>query len=120
MPRGRRRSLKHALFKPTPVLDENDRFALKRCAEYLVRLLSRYPLTDPETLDLVQWVGKEDIHELGQFLLDHLVGSPREWLMGELGEAEDDMEDYTLALSRALKRPRGASRFEPFAGWSIC
>ena len=46
MPRGRRRSLKHALFKPTPVLDENDRFALKRCAEYLVRLLSRYPLTD--------------------------------------------------------------------------
>ncbi len=107
MPRGRRRSLKHALFKPTPVLDENDRFVLERCSEYLVRLLSRYPLTDQETLAMVQWVVKEDIHELGQFLLDHLTGSRREWLLEKLGEAEDDMEDYTSALSRALeKAPR--------------
>jgi hypothetical protein len=89
MPRGRRRSLKHALFKPTPVLDQNDRFALKRCAEYLVRLLSFYPLTDPHTLALVQWVVKEDIQELGQFLLDHLVGSPRDWLIEKLDEADN-------------------------------
>ena len=106
MSRGRR-SLKHALFKPTPVLDQNDRFVLERCSEYLVRLLSRYPLTDQETLAMVQWVVKEDIHKPGQFLLDHLTGSRREWLLEKLGEAEDDMEDYTSALSRALeKAPR--------------
>jgi hypothetical protein len=104
MPRGRRRGLKHALFKTTPVLDENDRFALKRCAEYLVRLLSRYPLTDRHTLALVQWVVRENIQELGQFLLDHLIGSTRDWLIGELDEAEGDMEDYTSVLSRGLKK----------------
>jgi hypothetical protein len=110
MPRGRRRGLKHALFKSTPVLDENDRFALKRCAEYLVRLLSRYPLTNSHTLALVQWVVKEDIQELGQFLLDHLVGSPRDWLIGKLDEAKDDTDDYTSVLSRGLKKAPRALR----------
>ena len=73
----------------------------------MVRLLSRYPMIDSETLAVVQWVVKEDIHKLGQFLLDHLTGPRRERLLERLEEAEDDMEDYTGALSRGLgKAPR--------------
>ena len=62
---------------------------------------------------MVQWVVKEDIQELGQFLLDHLTGRPRERLLEKLEEAEDDMEDYTAALSRTLKK---ASRDPPGPG----
>ncbi len=68
MPRGRRRRIGQAVYEPAPALDQNDRFVLEKCAEYLIQLLNRYPLTDQETLAMVQWVVKEDIYKLRSFL----------------------------------------------------
>lgn len=104
MPMGRRRRIRQSLFRTVQSLDQNDRFVLERCTGYLVRLLSRYPRTDSNTLALVQWVLKKDINKLEQFLLGHLNERQKAKTVKALDDVGDDREDYVVVLAKVLEQ----------------
>jgi SpoVK/Ycf46/Vps4 family AAA+-type ATPase len=83
-------------------MDDNDVFVVKQAAEYLVRVIERYPRIDKDSMEFACWILGADLPAFTDDLLQVL--SPKQAQRFEQ-ELEDclDPEDYAREIYKSLK-----------------
>jgi len=84
--------------------DNNERFVLRKCADYLGRILETYLLAYPETLKVVSWVLGEEKKAVAEALLKTLSAGHRGKFMKEWEENMGDPDDSADLLCRIIWR----------------
>lgn len=90
----------------TNEVDKNNRFVLRKCAIYLIRLLERFPLLDKETVDALFWILGPDLELVGSNLAARVPAGKRRKFEAELQECQADPEEYSDTLSTLIKQHR--------------
>ena len=88
--------------------DKNERFILRKSAQFLHRHLSRYPSYSKEAVKMLCWnLGKHNA-VINQFMISHLSDRQRNAFEKELSENAYDFEDYVHLIYRKISRLKKA------------
>jgi SpoVK/Ycf46/Vps4 family AAA+-type ATPase len=88
--------------------DKNERFILRKSAQFLHRHLSRYPSFSKEAVKMLCWnLGKHNAG-INQFMTSHLNDRQRNTFEKELSENGYDFEDYVHLIYRKISRLKKA------------
>ena len=84
-------------------LDPNERYVLYRVGNFVLGIITRYPVMDEETLDIVFWLLGSDVLRLGRSLRDSWDGFDLD-LEEDLAEYRLDPSGYSRLYSSTLAR----------------
>lgn len=101
-------------FSPLEVRDKNARFVVKKCCDYLLRLMSRRISITYETIEFICWIVGDRMFELGEFVLSKFSGEARQEYLEELLSEQGNISAYGGELFRILNKTENrwmASKF---------
>jgi len=87
--------------------DRNEQFVLRKCAEYLLKHLNRYPVLDRENLAMICWTLGRRREVIAECLLGR-SGDTEEKnnFEDELSECGKDCDDYARVIFRMLEKAK--------------
>jgi SpoVK/Ycf46/Vps4 family AAA+-type ATPase len=84
--------------------DKNERFILKKSAQFLQRHFKQYPFFSKEAVKMLCWALGEKTGRINQFLLSHLDAKQKNAFKKNLSENGHDFEDYVDLVFGKLKK----------------
>ncbi|MEA3280412.1 MAG: AAA family ATPase, partial [Thermodesulfobacteriota bacterium] len=84
--------------------DNNERFAVEKCAVYLKRYLNRNVGLDKETMQFLCWTLSQEKKQIGECLLEQIDEDERYKIEEEFEESGLDLDDYSDALLRVIRK----------------
>ena len=89
--------------------DKNERFILKKSAQFLHRHLTRYPSYSKEAVKMLCWALGKQTERIDQFLVAHLSDTQKNAFKKELSENRYDFEEYVSLIFRKLAKLKKAN-----------
>ncbi|MCP4576036.1 MAG: ATP-binding protein [Deltaproteobacteria bacterium] len=91
--------------------DKNEQFVLSRVGDTLIRHIFRYPVLDPDTLEVVCWILGDDRKKLGEYLSGRFGEENRQSIEESLSESVFHPDEYVHVIWRIIaKRRQGFHR----------
>ncbi len=90
-------------YKPNSNLEKNDKFVLRRCSHYMVRILQRFQTLDRESIEFIVWLNSNSRDEINTFLRKNLLHYEE---INELFDGDGDPDDYGRAINSILMKDR--------------
>ena len=84
--------------------DKNERFILKKTAQFLQRHFQRYPSFSKESVNMLCWTLGNKTNRINQFLIDHLDNKQKAGFRKNLSENGHDFDDYVDLVSANLRK----------------
>ncbi len=85
---------------------KNERFAVKTCCDYLLRVTRRHFVLDDNILEMFCWIADDPITEIGDFLLDRLPADLADSLAEDLHHDRGDVQSHGSSIIRILRKTR--------------
>ncbi|MEJ2727357.1 MAG: AAA family ATPase, partial [Deltaproteobacteria bacterium] len=89
--------------------DKNERFILRKSAQFLQRHFSLYPSFSKEAVKILCWTLGTNLRQINQFLISHLNDKQIESFKEKLSEDVHDFEDYVDLVFTKLRKLKKAN-----------
>jgi len=84
--------------------DKNERFIMRKSAQFLHRHLIRYPSYSREAVKMLCWILDKQISQIDKFLMAHLNDRQRNSFEKEISENGYDLEEYVHLVFRNISK----------------